>query len=191
MCPVKLKLLIFVTSFKKQSMEVKDCFYLGKVVKPFSYKGELVLFFDVDEPSDYADLNEVYIEINQRLVLYKISSMRVSNKIVAKFEDTTPEDSAKLIGKDLYLPLELLPVLDGNKFYFHEVIGFDVEDKSYGMLGKITEIIINNVQPVFSIDCNGKEVLIPIIDSIIEEVKREERLIKIIAPEGLIDIYLS
>jgi 16S rRNA processing protein RimM len=42
-------------------MKKEDCFYLGKIVKPFSFKGELVLFFDVDDIENYIDLEFVYL----------------------------------------------------------------------------------------------------------------------------------
>ncbi|MCH3924448.1 MAG: ribosome maturation factor RimM [Bacteroidales bacterium] len=173
-------------------MEKKDCFYLGKVVKNFSFKGELVLFFDVDSLENYLDLELLYIEIKGRLVPYKIKTLRIhGNKVVVLFEDLTPEEANILIGKDLYLPLDFLPELSGNQFYFHEVIGFNVKDLEYGDIGTIKEIYDNTVQPIFSIDYNGKEILIPIIDSVIKKVDREQKLITIQAPQGLIDVYLG
>ncbi|MDR1725390.1 MAG: ribosome maturation factor RimM [Bacteroidales bacterium] len=173
-------------------MEKTDCFYLGKIIKPFSYKGELVAFFDVDNPLEYAELDGVFVEIGNKLVMYQIANIRINNnKAVFRFKDTTVEDSEGLIGKDLYLPLELLPKLDGTKFYYHEVIGFDVEDTKFGNVGNITEIIDNSPQALFCINHNGKEVLIPIIDQIIKNVDREQKKILISAPEGLIDIYLE
>lgn len=173
-------------------MEIKDCFYLGKIVKPFSFKGELVAFFDVDEPLEYSELDGVYIEINKVLVLYPIETIRINaNKATIRFENMNQEDSLKLIGKSLYLPLDLLPELEGNNFYFHQVIGFKVIDKEKGDIGIIESVIEYPAQPLFSIKFNQKEILMPIIDPIIEKVDRESKTIYINAPAGLIDLYLS
>ncbi|MFA6807304.1 MAG: ribosome maturation factor RimM [Bacteroidales bacterium] len=173
-------------------MNVNDCFYLGLVSKPFSYKGELVLYFDVDEPMEYSELDGVYIEISNRLILYPIEAIRVNgNKAVVRFENMNQEDSLKLIGKKLFLPLEMLPKLEGNKFYFHEVIGFNVIDSEKGDVGVINSIIEYPAHPLFSILYNEKEILMPIVDPIIEKVDREAKIIYIKAPQGLIDLYLS
>lgn len=173
-------------------MTKQDCFYLGRIAKPFSYKGELVLFFDVDEPLDYLDLDFVYIEINKRLVKYEIESLRPhANKVVARFKDLTVEESNVLVGKDLYLPLDRLPKLEGNKFYFHEIIGFNVVDEEKGNIGTIREIYDNMTQPIMAIDFGEKEILIPLIDEVIKQVDRSNKAIHIKAPQGLIDIYLD
>jgi len=173
-------------------MNKENCFYLGKIVKPFSFKGELVAFLDVDNPLEYAKLDGVYIEINDRLVLYEIDTMRINNnKAFVRFKDTSVEDSGRLVGKNLYLPLELLPELTGTKFYYHEVTGFKVYDTAFGLVGTITEIIDNSSQALFVIDNNGKEILIPIIDQIILSLDRKQKSITITAPEGLIELYLE
>jgi len=171
-------------------MKKEDCFYLGRIVKPFSYKGELVLFFDVDNIYDYEGLGYVYIEINERLVKYDIASLRFhGNKVVVTFEDLSAEEANGLIGKELYLPLSFLPKLEGNQFYFHEVIGFEVVDKKKGNIGKIKEFIDTN-QTIMIIQKEEKEILVPVVDEIVNKVDREEKTIYITAPDGLIDIYL-
>ena len=81
-------------------MKKEDCFYLGKISKPFGYKGEVSVFLDVDSPEEYSELEEVYVEINKRLVLYEIESIRIqTNKAVVRFADVTNEDVARLVGK--------------------------------------------------------------------------------------------
>lgn len=173
-------------------MKIEDCFYLGKISKPFSYKGEVVLFLDVDEPQDYAQLDGVYVAINKKLVLYTISSIRINNnKAVVRFDDVEYEDLDRLIGRELYLPLELLPPLEGNKFYFHEIIGFSVIDEERGDIGKILGVYENAPQPLLSIDKDGKEILLPIIDEVIIDVNRAEKQMRVKSPEGLIDLYLQ
>jgi 16S rRNA processing protein RimM len=90
------------------------------------------------------------------------------------------------------LPLQRLPKLKGNKFYFHEVIGFEVIDKTKGVIGNIDKIMDHPAQPILQILHNtGKEILIPIADDIVLDVDRKNKQICIQAPDGLIDLYLE
>ena len=173
-------------------MKIEDCFYLGKILKPFSYKGEVVLFLDVDEPMDYSQLDGVYVSINKKLVLYTIKSIRINNnKAIVRFDGVEYEDLERLLGRELYLPLELLPPLEGNKFYFHEIIGFEVIDQEKGNIGKIVGVYENAPQPLLSIEFEGKEILLPIIDEVILQVNRQEKQMRVKSPEGLIELYLQ
>ncbi len=90
----------------------------------------------------------------------------------------------------MYLPLQLLPKLTGNKFYYHEVIGFSIHDTEKGRIGIITSINDRSAQPLFVIDADGKEVLIPMIDEFIQKVDRTKKEIILQIPQGLIDLYL-
>jgi 16S rRNA processing protein RimM len=81
--------------------------------------------------------------------------------------------------------------LEGNKFYFHEVIGFEVEDEEKGRIGVIEGVYENTRTPLLSIMFNGKEILMPVIDEVILDVNREAKLMKIKAPQGLIDLYIE
>ena len=172
-------------------MKKEDCFYLGKITKKFGLQGAVVLAMDVDTPEDYAQLNGLLLEINKDLVPFAVKvQFLVRNKATIVFEDVLPEESHTLVGKEAYLPLELLPKLEGNKFYFHEVKGFQVIDHEKGHVGYIHDILEYPGQPVFQILHEDKEMLLPVIDPFIEKVDRDNRAIHIKAPEGLIDMYL-
>jgi 16S rRNA processing protein RimM len=95
------------------------------------------------------------------------------------------------MGSELYLPLSMLPKLEGTQFYFHEVIGFDVLDTKHGNIGKISAINDSGAQPLFEIDKNGIELLIPLIDDFIIDLDRKNKTITLETPEGLVALYLS
>ena len=174
-------------------MHKKDCFFLGKIVKKYSFKGELLVKLDTDEPEIYDHLDAVFVELKNNLVPFFIeqSQLHKSQLLRIKFEDVdTEEDADALMKCELYLPLELLPKLDGNKFYFHEVIGFTVEDVNFGHVGTITGINDATAQALFEIDRDGVEILIPMNDEFIKNLDKENKTILVETPEGLIDLYL-
>ncbi len=174
-------------------MQKEDCFYLGKVVKKYSFKGELLVKLDTDEPQLFTKMESVFVELHKNLVPFFIlqSSLHKSQLLRVKFEDVSTEAEADtLMGTLLYLPLKFLPKLTGNRFYYHEIIGFTVEDVSFGSVGTITGVNDATSQALFEIDRDGKEILIPINDIFIKKVDRESKNILLDVPEGLIELYL-
>lgn len=175
-------------------MHKKDCFYLGKIVRKHSFKGEVVAKLDTDEPELYENLESVFITLGNDLVPFFLeeSLLQKGNQLRIKFEDIDSEEAADtILGSALYLPLKYLPKLTGNKFYFHEIIGFDIEDENYGLVGVITGVNDTSAQPLFEINSNGIDVFIPMIDDFIKKVDREHKKIIVTTPEGLIDLYLN
>ena len=110
-------------------MRKEDCFYLGKIAKKFSFKGEVLAYLDTDEPELYQNLESVFVEINKSLVPFFIesSSLHKEKFLRVRFEDIqTEEEADEIMGSEIYLPLSMLPKLEGTQFYYHEVIEFDV-----------------------------------------------------------------
>ena len=109
-----------------------------------------------------------------------------------KLEDVDSSDELQpILSSDLYLPLDLLPPLEGNHFYFHEIIGFSIEDEFHGELGIIESVYSHPSQDLISMSYQNKEVLIPISEEIILSLNRERKIIHTSLPEGLLDIYLD
>lgn len=169
------------------------CFCLGIIVKKYSFKGELLAKLDTDQPELYENIKTVFVEINHQLIPFFLehSKLHKSNVLRIKFEGVNSETEAEnLLKSRLFLPLESLPKLEGNKFYYHEVIGFTVTDHIHGVLGKITAINDKSAQHLFEIENHEKPILIPIIDPFIQDVDRQNKMISVKTPPGLIDLYL-
>ncbi|MEO5775934.1 MAG: ribosome maturation factor RimM [Flavobacterium sp.] len=174
-------------------MRKEDCFYLGKIAKKFSFKGEVLIYLDTDEPELYENMESVFVEFNKNLVPFFIqnSSLHKNDFLRVQFEDVDSEEEAdSIINCEVYLPLSMLPKLSGNKFYFHEVIGFEIEDKRLGIFGKIVSINDSSAQPLFEVINGNVEILVPMIDQFLVKIDRENKKVIMDLPEGLVEMYL-
>lgn len=175
-------------------MQKEDCFYLGKIVSKHSFKGEVLVKLDTDEPEIYENMESVFVSLGNNLVPFFIEKcyLHKSNLLRIRFEDISSEaDADRIIGSHLYLPLEFLPKLSGNKFYYHEIIGFTVIDSQHGNIGIITGVNDSVSQALFEVEKDDKELLIPVADNIIDKVDRDHKTLYVTTPEGLVDLYLS
>lgn len=175
-------------------MQKKDCFFLGKIARKHSFKGEVVITLDTDQPELYANMDSVFVDMGKSLLPFFIerSLLQKGNQLRVKFEDIDTEvDAESILKYDVYLPLKLLPKLEGNKFYYHEVIGFTINDALHGDIGKIVSINDRTAQPLFEVKKGAVELLIPMTDDFIKKVDRKNKIILVETPEGLIDMYLN
>ncbi|RNI32947.1 16S rRNA processing protein RimM [Rufibacter immobilis] len=173
-------------------MTLDACFQLGYIVKTHGTKGQVVAFFDVDFPEEYDELESVFLLINGKLVPFFIDDLNPQDKgrSIIKFEDVNSVPEAeKLKGVSLYLPLNQLPELEEDQFYFHEVIGYTVVDQQLGELGTVQAFFDLPNQDLLAMDYQGHEVLIPVQDEIILRSSKEERKIYVNLPEGLLEVY--
>ena len=175
-------------------MRKEDCFYLGKIAKKFSFKGEVLIYLDTDQLELYDNLESVFVELNKNLIPFfiKNSSPHKNDFLRVSFEEVNNEqDADAILGKEVYLPLTTLPKLTGNKFYFHEVIGFEIEDLRLGVFGVIQSVNDTTAQPLFEV-LNGEiEILVPMIDHFLVKIDRENKKVTMNLPVGLVEMYLA
>ncbi|ASW76114.1 ribosome maturation factor RimM [Chryseobacterium piperi] len=173
-------------------MRKEDCYFLGKITRRHGLAGNVILKLDTDQPELYNKLESIFVEINGLLVPFFIekSSWSKLDALNIAFKNSSEALVEQSLGKSVYLPLATLPKLSGKKFYYHEVIGFNILDENDNDCGVIRSINDQTAQNYFVTNLDGKEVVIPIIKDWILEVNREERFIKMQLPEGLIDVFL-
>ncbi|WP_149304228.1 ribosome maturation factor RimM [Pareuzebyella sediminis] len=176
-------------------MRKEDCFYLGKIVSKYSYKGEVLAKLDTDEPELYENMESVFIAMKGgTLVPFFIDRCRLhkSNLLRIDFEEVKDEAAAdRILRHELYLPLSFLPKLEGDKFYFHEIIGFTVQDAEHGNVGIVTGVNDTTSQAILEVEKDEKQLLIPITDEILGKVDRETKTVHVNTPDGLIELYFG
>jgi len=178
-------------------MNISDCFYLGYISKAIGNNGELAFKLDVDSPSSYEGIDAVFVQMHKKdkqLIPFFINSSKLQNNGLLRctIEDlSTLTDAKKLIGKSLYLPIEALPELEEDQFYYHEIINYKVVDKEKGEIGRVADVFETPAAHILSIIFNEKEILVPINDQTIDRLDRENKTLYIIATDGLIDLYLE
>ncbi len=174
-------------------MQKEECFYLGKIVRKYSFKGEVLIKLDTDEPELYTELESVFVDFNNNLIPFFIeqSGLHKSTLLRVRFEDLDTEQKAdEIIGLEVYLPLNFLPELEDDQFYYHEIIGFTAEDVNFGKIGIVKGVNDSAAQALFEIERDGKQILIPVNDDFIQKVDKKNKTLLLDTPEGLIDLYI-
>ena len=174
-------------------MTKETCFELGKITKTHGLKGEVVLWLDVDFPEDYEDLESVFLDVRGELIPHFIETYRQSgNRAIVKFEDIdTFEKAETMINLQAFLPLDELPELEKDQFYYHEIIDYQVVDKNLGELGKVLTVHSMQAQDLMVMEYKGKEVLIPVISEIVLNADKEAKILNVNLPDGLLEVYLE
>ncbi len=173
-------------------MADQNFYYLGTLTKPFGLKGELCAFFDVDDCERYLGLTAIFVETDGEMLPYMIEKLqyRGNNQFIVKLQDVEMDNVREFVQTDMYLPISELPKLSGNRFYFHEVIGFKVVDERLGEIGVCKDFMELANNPLMQVDHNGSEILIPASGQFVTNVDRENRILHVTTPEGLVELYL-
>tara|TARA_B100000941_G_C28395982_1_gene495367 strand:+ start:307 stop:831 length:525 start_codon:yes stop_codon:yes gene_type:complete len=172
-------------------MRKEDCFFLGTVVAKYSFNGEVLIKLDTDEPQQYLSLASFLLEQKTGLVPYFTTAVKLhkTELLRVSIEEVDSERQAdELIGKSVYLPLEQLPSLNDDQFYYHEIIGFEIVDSTLGPVGTIINVNDTNSQVLLEVDYMNKKILIPLVDEIIHKIDKEKKQIQLSIPNGLLNL---
>ena len=172
-------------------MRKEDCFFLGTVVAKYSFNGEVLIKLDTDEPQQYLSLASFLLEQKTGLVPYFTTAVKLhkTRLLRVSIEEVDSEHQAnELIGKSVYLPLDQLPSLNDDQFYYHEIIGFEIVDTTLGSVGKIINVNDSSSQVLLEVDHMNKKVLIPLVDELIHKIDKEKKQLHLSIPNGLFNL---
>lgn len=175
-------------------MNKESCFELGFIQKNHGFKGAFWIHLDVDFPEDYTKLESVFVEVNHNLVPFFFEKYQFTSdgRVLAKFEEIDSEEALQsLKGARLFLPLDVLPKLQKDQFYYHEVKGYQVIDVQKGEIGMVTDFYEAGPQVLMAVDHQGVEVLVPVNDFLIKKINKPQQVLEVELPDGLLEVYLS
>jgi 16S rRNA processing protein RimM len=159
---------------------------IGYFSKTHGLKGELQL--NITRDFDIAQCNALVIKLSTGDSPQFIMEFRENKNgfIILLDEIDSVEKARGYVGKK---------VMVNEDFVFEEesnpLIGYKLIDKIFGEVGTITEIDEDGANPVFNVDHNGKHVILPYNEDLVEKVDNKNRCVYYNAPEGLIEMYLK
>lgn len=164
---------------------------IARAVKPRGLKGELVAELLTDFPGRFEAVQELVLvspggeRTIGRLENYWFQNDRVVLKL-AGYDDV--EAAKELVGVEFAVPESERVRLPSDHYYDWELEGCTVKVGSES-IGKVQSVIRTGGTEILAIaDENGKESLIPLVDSIVVEIDAAAKTIVVDPPEGLLDL---
>ena len=167
-----------------------DLIAIAKIVKSRGLRGELSAEILTDFPERFGETVDVVAVLPDggRREL-KIDGFRFQNdRILLKFAGFDSIETAETLrGAEICVPETEAVALDEGEFYDWELENCAVETIEGEKIGIVKELMRTGGTEILVVTGAAKEYLIPFAETICVEVDVENKLIKIDAPEGLLD----
>lgn len=169
-----------------------EYFNTGKIVATFGLHGEIILLHKTGQADAFKDIRTVFIEEKQHsFIPYFIESNRIRNQeeVYLKLEGIqTKEGAAKLLRKQVYLDEDnFRKIVSPDSVLFY--LGFKVADKAAGIIGRVAEVVELPAQFLLKVHQNDTELLIPLNSNTLQQIDKNNKIIHVILPDGLLDVY--
>ena len=167
-----------------------DLVAVAKIVKSRGLRGELVADVLTDFPGRF-ELLETVIALfanGERRELKIEKFWFQKGRIVFKFAGFDSIETAETLrGAEICIPESEAVELETDEFFDWELENCEVETVEGLKLGRVKELMRTGGTEILVVEGAEKEYLIPFAETICTEVDVENKLIKIDAPEGLLE----
>ncbi len=163
---------------------------LGKIVNTHGVRGEIRLQAITDKPEErFVPGAELVIELGAgeyEKVTVKSHRKHKSFNLLTFEEFDNINDVEHFKTKMLQIEKDDLPELAEGEFYEGELIGLTVVNKEKEEIGKLKEVLFLPANDVWVVSRPGKkDLLLPVIESVILKVDLDEEIVVVHVMEGL------
>jgi len=164
---------------------------VAKAARVRGLRGELVCDLLTDFPERFEGVERLIgvAPAGERKSLALESHWLQKGRVVLKFKGyDTPEEAQGLVGWEFTVPESEAVELGEGEYYDWQLVGCRVETVDNRGVGTVRAVLHAGAAPVLVIrDEREKETLVPLAESICVEVNVREKLIRVDAPEGLLE----
>jgi len=167
-----------------------DLVAVAKIVKSRGLRGELAADLLTDFPERFEDLETVVALLPDG----ESRQLKIENfwfqkdRIIFKFAGFDSIELAETLrGAEICVPESETVALDADEFFDWELTGCEVETVEGLKLGRVKELMRTGGTEILVVEGAEKEYLIPFAEKICPEVDVENKLIKVDAPDGLLE----
>jgi len=163
---------------------------VGKIPRTHGLKGEFKFHPFVTEPGILQNLDLLKLQDDQgKETELNVESVRGSpGKLIIKLKGIDViEDAEAYTGQTVLMREADFDDLPEGEYYWFQVLGLNVYDKTDRYYGQVKEIIETGSNDVYVVRDGAKEVLIPMIDWVVKTVDIEKNRLIFDNVEGLIE----
>lgn len=163
---------------------------IGQILKPTGTKGEVKIDVDEDFWDDISSSPHFFLKLGGSYVPFFIEYLKETHQstLLKIIEVDSPEEALKYNLKEIYLREH---EVQSPEYYSSRRKngweGWTVFNGSQ-IVGTITEIQSHPQQWIAMVECEGRDVMIPLVDDWIFEVIDDQYKLVMNLPEGLLDI---
>lgn len=172
-------------------MLVPDGAKAGKISKPYGLRGEVHIILE-PEAGNYIEPDyPLFIDLDGQRVPFFVEEVELvsADQAIIKFEFVQSLEEARTIsGCNLYFDPDRVSVPHQKSEDMSVLVGYLATDINHGNLGNISAYIPHNMNPVFVIDHQGNELLVPAVEEFIKRIDTKNGEVQFILPEGLIGL---
>lgn len=157
---------------------------IGEVVNVVGLRGELKIYPYSENKERFETLKTLYFDdtqVNIEQVRYK------ENLVILKIQGIDDRSGAEACrGKEVFMKEEELEELPQGTYYVKDILGFQIEDVSRGIIGILKDVRDNGAQSLFIIENNqGGELLVPAVEEFFIGVDMDRKVVMVDLIEGM------
>lgn len=164
-------------------MTIDELVLFGTISKPFSFRGQLIVYSNFNSISS----KTVFVKIDDSYVPFKLVNSSSYKKNLFKFNlfEINDEEKAKnLVNKEIYIKKDELAE---NEDSLDFLINFNLYNKKV-FVGPVISIMSRIGQDLIVVNYKNKNVLIPFAEQLITNIDKEEQILEMDLPNGLLQI---
>ena len=160
---------------------------VGRLQRAHGLHGDITMQVLTDFPERLTPGTLLYVG-PQHLPLRLRDLRQYKRGVLAAFEGyDTPEATEPLRNLWVYVRADDRPALPDGEYYHHQLLGLKVVDEEQKFLGIISEILETGANDVYVVSPEfGPDLLLPAIESVVQEIDLETGLMRIHLLPGLL-----
>ncbi len=161
---------------------------VGKISKPNGLQGKVNIILDPAAGKHIKTDSPLFINLDGQRVPFFVEEVESvsSDHAIVKFEFIDNIDQAREIsGCEVYIDTIQKSTSQDDSDNLNRVIGYEAYDQKAGYLGKVSDFIESDINPVLMIEFGEKELLVPAVADFILQINHLEQSIHFSLPDGL------
>ena len=172
-------------------MTVRGGVKAGKISKPYGLQGDVHIILIPAVAQELKSGNPLFIDLDGQRVPFFMETVDLvsDDQAIVKVEFVNSiEEARKVAGHEVYLDIQdASRTVEQTKDPL-EMIGYRVFELRLGEVGKLTELIPSEMNPLWVIENAGRDIMIPATTDFIQKIDHKKKVFYLDLPEGIMEL---